>query len=53
MPHDQAELNMRLFADRVVPTLQRDRAFTTAPASTAPNAASPAAPATTGVFAPA
>jgi alkanesulfonate monooxygenase SsuD/methylene tetrahydromethanopterin reductase-like flavin-dependent oxidoreductase (luciferase family) len=53
MPHEQAELNMRLFADRVVPTLQRDRAFTTAPGSTAPDAASPAAPATTGVFAPA
>jgi alkanesulfonate monooxygenase SsuD/methylene tetrahydromethanopterin reductase-like flavin-dependent oxidoreductase (luciferase family) len=27
MPHEQAELNMRLFADRVVPVLQRDRAF--------------------------
>src|SRR2546425_1482694 len=27
MPHDQAELNMRLFADRVAPVLQRDRAF--------------------------
>jgi alkanesulfonate monooxygenase SsuD/methylene tetrahydromethanopterin reductase-like flavin-dependent oxidoreductase (luciferase family) len=53
MPHDQAELNMRLFADRVIPTLQRDRAFTTAPGPTAPDAASPAAPATTGVFAPA
>jgi alkanesulfonate monooxygenase SsuD/methylene tetrahydromethanopterin reductase-like flavin-dependent oxidoreductase (luciferase family) len=28
MPHDQAELNMRLFADRVMPVLQRDSAFT-------------------------
>jgi len=27
MPHEQAELNMRLFADRVMPVLQRDRAF--------------------------
>jgi hypothetical protein len=27
MPHEQAELNMRLFADRVVPVLQRDPAF--------------------------
>jgi alkanesulfonate monooxygenase SsuD/methylene tetrahydromethanopterin reductase-like flavin-dependent oxidoreductase (luciferase family) len=27
MPHEEAELNMRLFADRVVPVLQRDRAF--------------------------
>jgi alkanesulfonate monooxygenase SsuD/methylene tetrahydromethanopterin reductase-like flavin-dependent oxidoreductase (luciferase family) len=27
MPHEQAELSMRLFADRVVPVLQRDAAF--------------------------
>jgi len=27
MPHDEAEVNMRLFADRVMPTLQRDPAF--------------------------
>jgi alkanesulfonate monooxygenase SsuD/methylene tetrahydromethanopterin reductase-like flavin-dependent oxidoreductase (luciferase family) len=27
MPHEQAELNMRLFAERVMPVLQRDRAF--------------------------
>jgi alkanesulfonate monooxygenase SsuD/methylene tetrahydromethanopterin reductase-like flavin-dependent oxidoreductase (luciferase family) len=27
MPHDQAEVNMRLFADRVMPALQRDPAF--------------------------
>jgi alkanesulfonate monooxygenase SsuD/methylene tetrahydromethanopterin reductase-like flavin-dependent oxidoreductase (luciferase family) len=27
MPHAEAELNMRLFADRVVPVLQRDTAF--------------------------
>jgi alkanesulfonate monooxygenase SsuD/methylene tetrahydromethanopterin reductase-like flavin-dependent oxidoreductase (luciferase family) len=27
MPHDEAELNMRLFADRVMPVLQRDPAF--------------------------
>ena len=30
MPHEEAELNMRLFADRVVPVLQRDSAFTRA-----------------------
>ena len=30
MPHEEAELNMRLFADRVVPVLQRDPAFTRA-----------------------
>ena len=27
MPHEEAELNMRLFAERVMPVLQRDRAF--------------------------
>jgi alkanesulfonate monooxygenase SsuD/methylene tetrahydromethanopterin reductase-like flavin-dependent oxidoreductase (luciferase family) len=27
MPHDQSELNMRLFADRAMPVLQRDAAF--------------------------
>jgi alkanesulfonate monooxygenase SsuD/methylene tetrahydromethanopterin reductase-like flavin-dependent oxidoreductase (luciferase family) len=27
MPHEQGELNMRLFADRVLPVLQRDAAF--------------------------
>ena len=27
MPHEQAELNMRLFAERVMPVLQRDRMF--------------------------
>jgi hypothetical protein len=28
MPHEEAELSMRLFADRVVPVLRRDSAFT-------------------------
>ena len=28
MPHEKGELNMRLFADRVMPVLQRDSAFT-------------------------
>ncbi len=27
MPHEEAEVNMRLFADRVLPILQRDPAF--------------------------
>jgi hypothetical protein len=27
MPHHLAELNMRLFADKVVPVLQRDAGF--------------------------
>ena len=34
MPHEQAELNMRLFADRVMPVLQRDRAFAAAATAT-------------------
>jgi alkanesulfonate monooxygenase SsuD/methylene tetrahydromethanopterin reductase-like flavin-dependent oxidoreductase (luciferase family) len=32
MPHEEGELNMRLFADRVVPVLQRDALFAAAPA---------------------
>ena len=28
MPHEEGELNMRLFADRCMPVLQRDSAFT-------------------------
>ena len=32
MPHEQGELNMRLFADRVVPVLHRDTLFAGAPA---------------------
>ena len=35
MPHEEAELNMRMFADRVMPMLQRDAAFRT-PTSTHP-----------------
>jgi len=27
MPHEEAEVNMRLFADRCLPVLQRDPAF--------------------------
>lgn len=27
MPHEQAEMNMRRFAEKVLPTLQRDEAF--------------------------
>jgi alkanesulfonate monooxygenase SsuD/methylene tetrahydromethanopterin reductase-like flavin-dependent oxidoreductase (luciferase family) len=32
LPHEEAEVNMRLFADRVMPTLQRDAAFAVPPA---------------------
>jgi len=51
MPHEEAELNMRLFADRVMPVLQRDPAF----AGTPPDAEARAAalPSAGGVFAPA
>ena len=51
MPHEQSELNMRLFADRVVPVLQRDAAF--AGAIAVEGATATTEPATTGVFAPA
>jgi alkanesulfonate monooxygenase SsuD/methylene tetrahydromethanopterin reductase-like flavin-dependent oxidoreductase (luciferase family) len=50
MPHEQAELNMRLFAERVMPVLQRDRTF--AATNGAPSSAADAAGAT-GIFAPA
>ncbi len=46
MPHEQGELNMRLFAERVVPALQRDTAFAGGPAQRS-------APAHDDVFAPA
>jgi alkanesulfonate monooxygenase SsuD/methylene tetrahydromethanopterin reductase-like flavin-dependent oxidoreductase (luciferase family) len=51
MPHHEAELNMRLFADRVMPTLQRDAAFTRPQSTEDQPAASEARP--EGVFAPA
>jgi alkanesulfonate monooxygenase SsuD/methylene tetrahydromethanopterin reductase-like flavin-dependent oxidoreductase (luciferase family) len=50
MPHEEAQLNLRLFADRVLPTLQRDAAFA-GPGSIAHESASPEVSA--GVFAPA
>jgi len=49
MPHEQAELNMRLFAERVMPVLQRDPAFTRAETVAGGGAPSTAA----GVFVPA
>ena len=51
MPHEQAELNMRLFAERAMPVLQRDRAFG-GPASGAPVSV-PGVGGTAGIFAPA
>jgi alkanesulfonate monooxygenase SsuD/methylene tetrahydromethanopterin reductase-like flavin-dependent oxidoreductase (luciferase family) len=53
MPHEQAELNMRLFAERVMPVLQRDRAFATPPAPAAAPPSTAALPGSTSVFAPA
>ncbi len=49
MPHEQAELNMRLFAERVMPALQRDPAFARVETPTGAGASS----ATPGVFVPA
>jgi alkanesulfonate monooxygenase SsuD/methylene tetrahydromethanopterin reductase-like flavin-dependent oxidoreductase (luciferase family) len=53
MPHEESELNMRLFAERVMPALQRDPAFSSPVPGTA--AGPPAAPAqrSEGLFAPA
>ena len=55
MPHEAAELNMRLFADRVLPVLQRDPAFagTGIPDVAASPAAAAKEPARADVFAPA
>jgi alkanesulfonate monooxygenase SsuD/methylene tetrahydromethanopterin reductase-like flavin-dependent oxidoreductase (luciferase family) len=51
MPHEEAEVNMRLFASRVLPTLQRDPAFA---GGGAPQVAAPTAePAQERLFAPA
>ena len=51
LPHHEAENNMRLFADRVLPTLQRDAAFA-APGRSAADPG-PRRTASGGIFAPA
>jgi alkanesulfonate monooxygenase SsuD/methylene tetrahydromethanopterin reductase-like flavin-dependent oxidoreductase (luciferase family) len=51
MPHEQAELNLRLFAERVMPVLQRDPAFATLRDGAQP--ARPGVPSAGGIFAPA
>ena len=51
MPHEEAELNMRLFADRVMPRLQRDPAFAAPRMADTPPA--PAKGETERLFAPA
>ena len=53
MPHEEAELNMRLFAERVMPVLQRDRAFAGPPAGMAERAAGSLVTGADDVFAPA
>jgi len=50
MPHEEAQLNMRLFAERVMPVLQRDRAFAVAHGG---GAGAADAVASTSIFAPA
>jgi len=49
IPHADAEKNMRLFANRVLPVLQQDKAFATPPAP----AMEPNHPTAPGIFAPA
>jgi alkanesulfonate monooxygenase SsuD/methylene tetrahydromethanopterin reductase-like flavin-dependent oxidoreductase (luciferase family) len=53
MPHEEAELNMRLFAERVMPVLQRDRAFSSPPAGMGGGAAGSLVTGADDVFAPA
>jgi alkanesulfonate monooxygenase SsuD/methylene tetrahydromethanopterin reductase-like flavin-dependent oxidoreductase (luciferase family) len=52
MPHAEAEANMRLFADRVLPVLQRDPAFAHPSVPVAPEAAAEGSR-PDGIFAPA
>ena len=53
MPHEEAELNMRLFADRVMPVLQRDAAFAAPTLPALGEASSATSQRAAGVFAPA
>ena len=50
MPHDQSELNMRLFADKVLPVLKHDALFTRPPEIVTSR---PVVTEDTGVFVPA
>jgi alkanesulfonate monooxygenase SsuD/methylene tetrahydromethanopterin reductase-like flavin-dependent oxidoreductase (luciferase family) len=52
MPHEESEINMRLFADRVIPVLQRDPAFAS-DRSSAGAAGQASGASASGVFAPA
>jgi len=53
MPHEEAELTMRLFAERVMPVLQRDRAFGGPPVGMGERAAGSLVTGADDVFAPA
>jgi hypothetical protein len=53
MPHEQAGLNLRLFADRVMPVLQRDPAFGPRVTDSPSDAPVSAGAASGGIFAPA
>lgn len=53
MPQEEAELNMRLFAERVMPVLQRDPAFAQPAAGKSPGAPADSGPVAEGIFAPA
>jgi len=53
MPHEESELNMRLFADRVMPALQRDPAFCAPSLCAVPGPPGAPAQPSEGVFAPA
>jgi len=50
MPHEEAQLNMRMFADRVMPVLQHDQGFAVA-TNGVPSPVGIGGP--TGIFAPA
>jgi alkanesulfonate monooxygenase SsuD/methylene tetrahydromethanopterin reductase-like flavin-dependent oxidoreductase (luciferase family) len=53
MPHEESEINMRLFADRVMPVLQRDPAFAVRVTDAAAEASNAPDQRADGVFAPA
>ena len=53
LPHHESEKNMRLFADRVLPTLQRDAAYAARKPGAATGEAPPKRASHGGIFAPA
>jgi alkanesulfonate monooxygenase SsuD/methylene tetrahydromethanopterin reductase-like flavin-dependent oxidoreductase (luciferase family) len=53
MPYEEAELNMRLFAERVMPILQRDPAFARPAGGRSPGAPADSGVRAEGIFAPA